>query len=88
MFSSNSLDVYNTVSQETPIYIGLNIHQQTRCKKLIAQLYHMGVSISYDRVLDIEDKIAAAVCEQCEENGVVFLPVSRKGCLLLVPLII
>ena len=54
-----------------PIYIGLNIHQQTRCKKLIMQLYCMGISISYDRVLDLEDRIAASVCEQCDEDGVV-----------------
>ena len=54
-----------------PIYIGLNIHQQTRCKKLIMQLYCMGISISYDRILDLEDKIAASVCEQCDEDGVV-----------------
>jgi len=39
----------------------------------------MGVSISYDRVLDIEDKIAAAVCEQCEENGVVSPACFKKG---------
>ena len=45
-----------------PIYIGLNIHQQTRSKKLISQLYCMGISISYQRVLDLEDKIATCVC--------------------------
>ena len=31
----------------------------------------MGISISYDRVLDLEDRIAASVCEQCDEDGVV-----------------
>jgi len=68
-----------------PIYIGLNIHQQTTCKKLIMQLYCMGISISYDRVLDLEDRIAASVCEQCDEGGVVS-PICLKK--LLVPLII
>ena len=71
-----------------PIYIGLNLHQQTRCKKLIMQLYCMGISISYDRVLDLEDRIAASVCEQCDEDGVVSPICLKKHCLLLVPLII
>ena len=31
----------------------------------------MGISISYDRVLDLEDRIAASVCEQCGKDGVV-----------------
>ena len=62
-----------------PIYIGLNIHQQTRNKKLIMQLYHMGISISYDRVLDLEDRIATSVCEQYEEDGVVSPACLKKG---------
>ncbi len=42
----------HTVDREPPlpIYIGLNIHRQTQSKKLISQLYSMGISISYDRV--------------------------------------
>ncbi len=44
-----------------PIYIGLNLHQVTRSKKLIQQLHHMGICISYDRVLEVEDEIATAV---------------------------
>ena len=30
-----------------PLYIGLNIHMQTRSKKLITQLYELGLSVSY-----------------------------------------
>ena len=59
-----------------PIYVGLNIHQVTRSKKLIQQLYHIGICISYDRVLEIEDGIATAVSKQFEEEGVV-----APGCL-------
>ena len=54
-----------------PIYIGLNIHQQTRCRKLTTQLFQMGISISYDRVLSLEDKIAASLCDQYQQDGVV-----------------
>ena len=40
-----------------PIYIGLNIPQQTRCRKLITQLFQMGIRILHDRVLSLEDKL-------------------------------
>jgi len=48
----NNMKTKHTLQQEPPmpVYIGLNIHQMTRTKKLIDQLYQMGVSISYDRV--------------------------------------
>ena len=62
-----------------PIYIGLNLHQVTRSKKLIQQLHHMGICISYDRVLEVEDEIATAVSEQFEEDGVVAPTCLRRG---------
>ena len=48
----------HTLNRELPlpIYIGLDIHQQTRSKKLITQFHCMGISISYDRVMDLEKK--------------------------------
>jgi len=82
----------NSLNREPPlpIYIGLNIHQQTSCKKLIMQFYSMGISISYDRVLDLKDRIVMLVYEQCEEDGpeLYHPPASRKNCLLWAPLII
>ena len=39
----------------------------------------MGISISYDRVLELEDWIATAVCEQFEEDGVVAPACLQKG---------
>ena len=79
----SKLDVKSrhTLKREPPIpvYIGLNIHQVTRSKKLIQQLNQMGISISYDRVLELEEWIATAVCEQFEEDGVVAPACLRKG---------
>ena len=45
-----------------PIYIGMNVHTLTRSKKLIHQLYQMGLSISYDRIRETEDWIATSAC--------------------------
>ncbi len=70
----------HTLAREPPlpIYIGLNIHQLTRSKKLIEQLYRMGICISYDRVMEIEDWIATSTCERFKEDGVVSLACLRK----------
>ena len=54
-----------------PIYIGMNVHALTRSKKLVQQLYQMGISISYDRIIQIEDWIATSASERFEEDGVV-----------------
>ena len=62
-----------------PVYIGLNIHQMTRCKKLIDHMYQQGFSISYDRVLELDDWIGTSVCERME---LWLRLVSEKGYLL------
>ncbi len=62
-----------------PLYIGLNVHTQTRSKKLITQLYELGVSISYDRILQLENQLATAVCQDMEKKGVVCPAQLRKG---------
>lgn len=62
-----------------PIYIGLNVHVQTRSKQLVQQLNHMGISISYDQVIQIEDWLAKATCERFEVDGVVVPACLRKG---------
>ena len=62
-----------------PIYIGLSVHSQTRSKKLVQHLYKMGISISYDRIVQLEDWIATSACEKFNENGVVVPANLRKN---------
>lgn len=78
--SSNDVRTRHSRNREPPlpIYIGLNIHQATRSRKLIQQFFQLGISISYDRVLEIEDDIASGVIAQFEE-GVVAPICLRKG---------
>ncbi|KAK3889528.1 hypothetical protein Pcinc_006500 [Petrolisthes cinctipes] len=61
-----------------PIYIGMNLHVPSRSKTLIQQLFHMGICISYDRVMEIEDWIATSSCERFREDGVVAPACLRK----------
>ena len=79
--SDSTVKTRHTLHREPPlpIYVGLNIHHMTRSKKLIQQLYQMGICVSYDRVLELEDWIASSVCERFEEDGVVIPACLRKG---------
>jgi hypothetical protein len=62
-----------------PLYVGLSIHSATRSKTLIEKLYQMGVSVSYDRVMEIEDSLATSLCERFKEDGCVSPACLRKG---------
>ena len=62
-----------------PIYIGFNIHLLTRCKTLITKLYQLGWSVSYDRVMEIQDWLATALTERFEQDGCVAPVCLRKG---------
>ena len=56
----------HSLEREPPllVYIGLNIHGLTRCKRIIQQLHELGISISYDRAIQLEEWIAEAMCER------------------------
>ena len=62
-----------------PLYIGMKIHTETRSKKLVNHLYDLGLSVSYDRVLENESQLTTAVCEDYKEKGVVVPAKLRKG---------
>ncbi len=62
-----------------PLYLGLNIHSLVRSKKLIEQLHALGISISYDRVIQIEKDAAYSLCAQCQANDIVCPSHLRKG---------
>ena len=66
--ASSSATSRHSLDQEPPLYIRLNIHTQTRSKKLITQLYNLGVSASYDQILQIENQLATAVCQIIEKD--------------------
>ena len=62
-----------------PLYIGLNLHTQTRSKKVIDNLEKLGLSVSYDRILQLEHLLAKNVCEQFKLEGIVCPHNLRKG---------
>ena len=63
---------FNTVKQksksksnETPLilYMGLMVHSRTEKKSLIEELNEYGLSISYKRILEIQNSITNQLCK-------------------------
>ncbi|KXJ11668.1 hypothetical protein AC249_AIPGENE7122 [Exaiptasia diaphana] len=54
-----------------PVYVGLNVHTQTRSKKLVDNFYHLGLSVSYSRVDELANSLATSVCDQSKSEGIV-----------------
>ena len=54
-----------------PLFVGLSIYAYTSSKKIINQLYQLGISVSYDRVDDLMNGLGAAVCNRFQQDGVV-----------------
>ena len=73
-----SIAAYNSEVREMPIavYLGLLLHSQTCQKNLIDKLYSLGLSISYERVLE---KTGNKICERFELEKTVCPPTLRKG---------
>ena len=59
-------------TQETPLptYIGIMMHAHTRKKELVDRLSHLGLSISYDRVLQLSAQMGNSVCQQFHREHV------------------
>lgn len=68
-------------TRETPfaVYLGLSVYAKTRKRQLVDMLYENGLSISYDRVLEISSQLGEAVVNQYVKEGVVCPPVLMKN---------
>ena len=62
-----------------PVYIGMSVHAKTRKRHLVEMLHDHGLSIPYDRVLDISAQLGDAAVARYVEEGVVCPPKLRKG---------
>ena len=76
-----SITAYNSKVREMPIAVslGLLLHSQTRQKNLTDKLYSLGLSISYERVPEIETATGNKICERFGLENTVCPPTLRKG---------
>ena len=72
----------HAASRETPlpIYVGLMLYSATRKKRHIDKCHKLGLSVSYDRVLQLTNKTANTLCSQYRGDGVVCPPTLKPGC--------
>ena len=62
-----------------PIYMGVSVYTKTRKRTLVEMLNEHGISISYDRVLEISAQLGDATVSKYVEDGMVCAPILRKG---------
>ncbi|KAG1656278.1 LMBR1 domain-containing protein 2 [Nymphon striatum] len=62
-----------------PLYVGLNVHTLTRSKNLVNNLCMLGISVSYDRIIELENLLSDVVCKRFGEEGLVCPSQLRKG---------
>ena len=74
--SKPSVNVRHDHDHETPLplYLGMKVHAGTHSKTLVDALFHLGLCILYDRVLQIQSDIANGVCQRYEMEKVVCPP--------------
>ena len=76
-----STGIHHRKCKETPIplYLVMMIRGRKGKRELIGVLFHLGLSIPHDRVLDISIDMAISAAQLCESEGVVCLLVLRKN---------
>ena len=68
-----------TLETPFPLYVALLPHSEFRCKHLIQTLHRLGISVSYERILEMEKDILNASCTQYYRDGVVCPSQLRLG---------
>ncbi len=73
--------VKHSTAQETPMptYSGLVLHAHTRKRELVDKLFHLGLSISYVRVLHLSAEMGNSVCQRFYMEQVVCPPTLRSN---------
>ena len=77
--SSDNTVIRHSKERETPfpLYHGIKLHGDARLKHQIENAHHLGLSVSYDRVMEVKSQVAHAVCKRHAEDGVV-LPTNLR----------
>ena len=60
-----------------PLYHGLKLHRNGRSKKQIEIDHEQGISVSYNRIMEVKRSVARAVCARHTQDGVV-LPTNSR----------
>ena len=64
-----------------PTYAGMMLHAHTRKRELVDMLSHLGMSISYTRVIELSAQMGNSACQQFHREQVVCSPKDTQQCL-------
>ena len=66
----------HSAAQENPVptYVGMMLHAHTRKRELVDRLSHLGMSVSYIRVLELSAQMGNSACQQFHREQVVCFP--------------
>ena len=62
-----------------PVYLGVFLHNKTRKRELVDMFYELGLSVSYDRVLEISTDQGTKICKYYDRLNTVCPPQLKKG---------
>ena len=79
--SSDSTAIRHSKERETQftLYHGIKLHGDARLKHQIQNAHRLGLSVSYDRVMEVKLQVANAVCKRHAEDRVI-LPTNLRLC--------
>ena len=79
-YKENASTYRHSNERETPfpLFLGMSVYAKTRKKVLVELLHDHGLSVLYDRVLEISAQLGDAAVSRYEEEGVVDPPVLRE----------
>lgn len=72
--SSNNASFRQMIETPFTVGLGLHVHKTTRSKALVNMLSEFNLSISYEKVMKLENLIAASVVVDMEKNNGVHIP--------------
>lgn len=80
-YRENAKTFRHSKDRETPfpVFIGMSTYSKTRKRVLVEMLHDHGISISYDRVLEISAQLGDAAVSQFNLEGIVCPSILRKN---------
>ncbi|VDH99471.1 Hypothetical predicted protein [Mytilus galloprovincialis] len=77
----DSSPVFHSTEREPflSIYLGLLLHAETRKRGLIHKMYFLGLSLSYDRIMNLSTALGNSICEAFNIENVVCPAKLRSG---------
>jgi hypothetical protein len=71
----------HSASRETPLplYLSMMMHAETRKRDLVDKLFHLGLCVSYDRLLQVSANLANRICDRFDVVSGICPPPLRAG---------